>query len=162
MKNQENQPKTKALLLMGCPEVAVQTSLVLYTSHLLKNKGCNVMIAGNNSALELTRMADPQEHYFKESADIDSTIGALAQKVFEPDISFVFIHNDAGVSYLATVNALISGEAVGVIFGHSPLLVARQCEEADLKCIWAKAVHNPRPLKSKIKREVDRWSASMS
>ena len=162
MINREIQPKTKALLLMGCPEVAVQTSLVLYTSHLLMNKGCTVLIAGNNSALELIRMADPEGHYVKESADIDTTIGDLAQKVFDPDICYVFIHNDAGVSYLATVNALISGEAVGVIFGHEPQKLAAQCSEADLKCIWARAVHNPSPLKSKITREVDRWSASMS
>jgi hypothetical protein len=74
----------------------------------------------------------------------------------------VFIHNDAGVSYLATVNALISGEAVGVIFGHDPQVLVVQCEEAGLKNIWARAVHNPTPLKSKIKSEVDRWSASMS
>ncbi len=152
----------KALLVMGCPEVAVQTSLVIYTSHLLSNIGCQVLIAGNNSALELTRMADPEGHYIKSTADLDATIGDLAQKVFEPDICYVFIHNDAGISYLATVNALISGEAVGVIFGHEPQKLVTQCEEADLTCIWAKAVHNPRPLKSKLKREVDRWSASTS
>jgi len=152
----------KALLVMGCPEVAVQTSLVLYTSHLLSNIGCQVLIAGNNSALELTRMADPDGHYIKNTADLDVTIGDLAQKVFEPDICYVFIHNDAGVSYLATVNALISGEAVGVIFGREPQKLVAQCEEADLKCIWAKAVHNPSPLKSKIKTEVDRWSALTS
>lgn len=152
----------KALLVMGCPEVAVQTSLVIYTSHLLSNIGCQVLIAGNNSALELTRMADPEEHYIKNTADLDVIIGDLAQKVFEPDICYVFIHNDAGISYLATVNALISGEAVGVIFGREPQKLVAQCEEADLKCIWAKAVHNPSPLKSKIKREVDRWSALTS
>jgi hypothetical protein len=152
----------KALLVMGCPEVAVQTSLVLYTSHLLSNIGCQVLIAGNNSALELTRMADPDGHYIKSTADLDATIGDLAQKIFEPDICYVFIHNDAGISYLATVNALISGEAVGVIFGREPQKLVAQCEEADLKCIWAKAVHNPIPLKSKIITEVDRWSASMS
>lgn len=160
MKNREIQTEHKALLLMGCPEVAVQTSLVLYTSHLLMNIGCHVVIAGNYSALELTRMADPQEHYVKEFADIDTTIGDLAQKVFEPEICYVFIHNDAGVSYLATVNALISGEAVGVIFGREPEELVAQCSETGLKCIWAKAVHNPKPLKSKIKREVDRWFAS--
>ena len=152
----------KALLVMGCPEVAVQTSLVLYTSHLLSNIGCQVLIAGNNSALELTKMADPDGHYIKSTADLDATIGDLAQKIFEPDICYVFIHNDAGISYLATVNALISGEAVGVIFGREPQKLVAQCEEADLKCIWAKAVHNPIPLKSKIITEVDRWSASMS
>ena len=152
----------KALLVMGCPEVAVQTSLVLYTSHLLSKIGCQVLIAGNNSALELTRMADPDGHYIKSTADLDATIGDLAQKIFEPDICYVFIHNDAGISYLATVNALISGEAVGVIFGREPQKLVAQCEEADLKCIWAKAVHNPIPLKSKIITEVDRWSASMS
>lgn len=162
MISREIQPKPKALLIMGCPEVAVQTSLVLYTSHLLMNKGCNVVIAGNNSALELIRLADLQGHYVKEMADLDVTIGDLAQKTFDPDICYAFIHNDAGVSYLATVNALIGGEAVGIIFGHEPQALVRQCQEADLKCIWAKAVHNPRPLESKIKTEVDRWSASMS
>ncbi|NIA02915.1 MAG: DUF1890 domain-containing protein [Nitrospirae bacterium] len=162
MKNPTIQPNPKALLVMGCPEIAVQTSLVLYTSHLLSNIGYQVLIAGNNSTLALIRMADPEGHYIKSTADLDATIGDLAQKVFEPSICYVFIHNDAGVTYLATINALISGEAVGVIFGREPKKFVTQCEEADLKCIWAKAVHNPIPLRSKLNREVNRWSASMS
>lgn len=156
------QSKPRALLIMGCPEVPIQTSLVLFTSHLLVNIGCNVLIAGTQAALNLIKMADPEGHYVKETADLDTTIGDLAQKILDPDICYVFIHNDAGVSYLATASVLISGITVGIIFGHDPQVLVRQCSEANLTYIWARAVHNPVPLESKIKTEVDRWSASMS
>ena len=151
---------TRALLLLGCPEIAVQTSLALYTTYLLSQCGVSVVIAGNNAALEHITTADPAGHYTDKLVDLDTTIGNLAQKTEDFDICYVFVHNDAGVSYLATAGSLISGEAVGIIFGPKAQLVAHQCEEEGLKNIWARVVHNPRPLKSKITKEVKRWDAS--
>jgi hypothetical protein len=152
-------PQQRALLLLGCPEVPVQTSLAIYTSNLLTNSGAQVVIAGNNAVLELIRTADPTSYYVKDMVDVDTIIGSLAQKTEDFDICYVFIHNDAGVSYLATVNALISGQTVGIIFGNNAHAMAQQCADAGLKNIWAKAVHNPKPLKPKIAMEVKRWAA---
>jgi hypothetical protein len=36
----------KALLVMGCPEVPVQMSIVLYLSHKLSKAGYDVTVAG--------------------------------------------------------------------------------------------------------------------
>ncbi len=157
-----NDERKKALLLLGCPEVPVQTSLAIYTLDLLVKSDTMVTIAGNPAALGLVRTADPGRHYIKDTADLDATIGALAEKRVDADICYVFIHNDAGVSYLATAAALISGEAVGIIFGNNARILAQQCDDAGLEHIWARAVHNPKPIISKVNMEVERWAASKS
>ncbi len=156
----KSQKEYRALLFLGCPEVSVQTSLAIYLTDLLDRKGVQVTISGNNAALELVRTADPAGHYIKDTADLDATIGALAGKEVDADICYVFIHNDAGVSYLATASALVGGESVGIIFGKSAQSMGQQCDDLGLTNIRAKAVHNPRPLKSKINSEVERWAAS--
>ena len=155
-----NTEHKKALLLLGCPEVPVQTSIAIYTSNLLAKSGAMVTIAGNNAALGLILSADPDSHYIRDTADLDATIGDLAEKRIDADICYVFIHNDAGVSYLATAAALIGGETVGIIFGNNAQVLAQQCEESGLKCIWNTAVHNPKPIISKVNTEVKRWVAS--
>lgn len=157
-----NKEHKKALLLLGCPEVPVQTSMAIYTSDLLVKSGAVVTIAGNNAALGLVMTADPSGHYIKDTADLDATIGALAEKRVDADICYVFVHNDAGLSYLATAAALVSGEAVGIIFGNDARTLAQQCDDIGLKYIWARAVHNPKPIISKINMEVERWAASKS
>ncbi len=157
-----NNEHKKALLLLGCPEVPVQTSLAIYMSDLLVKSGTSVTIAGNNAALGLVRTADPAGYYIKDTADLDATIGALSEKRVDADICYVLIHNDAGVSYLATAAALISGEAVGIIFGNDAVTLAQQCDGAGLEYIRARAVHNPKPIISKVNMEVERWVASNS
>ena len=157
-----NNEHKKALLLLGCPEVPVQTSLAIYISYLLVKSGASVTIAGNNAALGLVRTADPAGYYIKDTADLDATIGALSEKRVEADICYVLIHNDAGVSYLATAAALINGEAVGIIFGNDVVTLAQQCDDAGLEYIRARAVHNPKPIISKVNMEVERWAASNS
>ncbi|MCL7415458.1 MAG: DUF1890 domain-containing protein [ANME-2 cluster archaeon] len=157
--NNTKKPGPRAILLLGCPEVPVQTSLAIYLTDLLEKRGAQVVIAGNNAALELVRTSDPAGHYIRDTADLDGTIGALAQKHDDADVCYVFIHNDAGVSYLATASALVSGESVGIIFGKDAQALAQECDDLGLKHIWAKAVHNPRPLKSKVRSEVERWAA---
>jgi len=157
-----NNEHKKALLLLGCPEVPVQTSLAIYMSDLLVKSGISVTIAGNNAALGLVRTADPAGYYIKDMADLDATIGALSEKRVDADICYVLIHNDAGVSYLATAAALISGEAVGIIFGNDVVTLAQQCDGAGLEYIRARAVHNPKPIISKVNMEVERWVASNS
>ena len=157
-----NDKRKKALLLLGCPEVPVQTSLAIYISDLLEKSGVRVTIAGNNAALGLVLTADPAGYYINDTADLDATIGGLSEKRVDADICYVLIHNDAGVSYLATAAALISGEAVGIIFGNDAQTLAQQCDDAGLENIWARAVHNPKPIISKVNMEVERWAASNS
>jgi hypothetical protein len=160
LSSNDTQQKPQALLVLGCPEVALQTSLAIYTLNLLTKNGANVLIAGNNAALELVRTADPEGYYIKKTIDLDAAIASLAQKRINTDICYVFIHNDAGISYLATVNALIDTEAVGIIYGRESQALAMECDDLNLKYIWAKTVHNPRPLRLKIEKQVEHWAAS--
>jgi len=117
---------------LGCPEVAMQTSLALFTLDLLVTDGINTLIAGNNAALGLVRTADPKGYYVKDMLDLDTAIADLAEKRMDPDICYVFIHNDAGISYLATINALISRQAMGIIFGPEAKTLAQQCTDLQL------------------------------
>ncbi|MHC1610798.1 MAG: DUF1890 family protein [Candidatus Methanospirareceae archaeon] len=43
----------RVLLLLGCPEVPVQTSIALYLASRLKNAGMDVFVAGTDAALDL-------------------------------------------------------------------------------------------------------------
>ena len=160
MNSTNSQHEPQALLLLGCPEIAMQTSLALFTLDLLVTDGVSTLIAGNNAALELVRTADPRGYYVKDMMNLDTAIADLAEKRIDPDICYVFIHNDAGISYLATANALIRTQATGIIFGPGAKTLAQQCTDLQLTNIWARAVHNPRPLKVKITKEIEHWAAS--
>jgi len=54
----ENDEKT-ALILLGCPQVPVQTSMALYLVHGLKQQGIRPVIAGTTAARKLMEVADP-------------------------------------------------------------------------------------------------------
>ena len=53
----EDAPK-KVLLMMGCPEVPVQMSIVLYLSHKLTKAGLDVTVAGTDAANKLLKVSD--------------------------------------------------------------------------------------------------------
>ena len=146
----------KALLLMGCPELPVQTAAALYIASKLNGEGFDVTTAGNKAAIGLLLNSDPEKHYIKKVMDLDTCIGALAEKKMETDICFVFIHSDSGISYLATVRSLSKAKTVAVIFGKDiePLIGA----SSGSMIIAAKAVHNPTPLRAKIDG-VKSWAA---
>lgn len=146
----------KALLLMGCPELPVQSAAALYIANKLNNEGFEVTVAGNNAALSLLLNSDPERHYVKKVIELDRCIANLAEKKIDFDICFVFIHSDSGISYLATVKSLSKAKTIAVIFGKEidSLIEA----SGDSIIIAAKAVHNPTPLKVKID-EVKSWAA---
>ncbi len=146
----------KALLMMGCPELPVQTAAALYIANRLNNEGFDVTSAGNRAALGLLLSCDPEKHYIKKVIDLDRCIGALAEKKIEFDLCFVFIHSDSGISYLATVKSITRAKTVAVIFGKEiePLIEA----SGDSMIIAAKAVHNPMPLRAQIDG-VKSWAA---
>lgn len=146
----------KALLMMGCPELPVQTAVALYIANKLNLEGFEVIAAGNNAAISLFLNSDPEKHYIKKVMDLDRCIGALAETKMELDLCFVFIHSDTGISYLATVKSLSKAKTVAVIFGKEiePLIEA----SAGSIILAATAVHNPTPLRAKIEG-VKSWAA---
>ena len=69
---EENAPT--ALILLGCPQVPVQTSLAIYLCHALKAHGILPTIAGTTSARKLVDVADPEGHYIGPFIDLDACI----------------------------------------------------------------------------------------
>jgi len=135
--------------MMGCPEVPVQTSIVLYLSNKLNKKGFNVTLAGTDSALKLLMVADPEGYYVKNTIDVDQCIADIVERKRDFDICFAFMHNDAGVTYAATISAISQAKIYAVVFGKESAALADTIEFPAEKIV-AKAVHNPIPLKSKI------------
>ncbi|MDR2854827.1 MAG: DUF1890 domain-containing protein [Methanomicrobiales archaeon] len=141
-----------ALILLGCPKIPIQTSLVLYLAHRLKQTNIHTTIAGTPAARQLIRVADPAGHYIEELMDLDACIDELAEEKRKPDSTFVYIHNDAGISYAATVQALCATRLYVLIFGEN----ASQLEELiEFPCtiIADSSMHNPMKLKKKLENE---------
>ena len=149
-------PKT-ALLVLGCPQVPVQTSIALYLINRLKKAGITPVVAGNKAANTLLVVADMDRHYLGEVMDLDRTVALIADKKRDFDLCFVFIHNDAGVSYAATMGAISKAKLYVLIYGEH---FEEQVKKIDFPCttIAAKAVHNPLPLKKALD-EVKPWDA---
>jgi hypothetical protein len=141
----------KALLLLGCPELPVQTGTALYLANRLKEAGMEVFVAGTDAALHLLKASDPQGHYVdvKRMINLDKCIAALAEKRLDFDLCSVFVHNDSGISYLATVRSISNAKLFALIFGKDAESLAEQIEFECEKLV-AKAVHNPIPLTKKI------------
>jgi hypothetical protein len=141
----------KALLLLGCPELPVQTGTALYLANRLKEAGLEVFVAGTDSAILLLKVSDPKGFYVdaKQMINLDKCIAALAEKRLDFDLCAVFVHNDAGISYLATIRSISNAKLFAIIFGKDAETLAEQIEFECEKLV-AKAVHNPIPLTKKI------------
>ena len=146
-----------ALLLLGCPQVPVQTSMVLYLAHGLSERGIRPVIAGTTAARRLMEVADPGRHYLGEMNDLDATIDAITEKKRDFDLCFVFIHNDSGIAYAGTMAYISKARVYALIFGEHAEELA---EEIEFPCeiVAAKATHNPMPLKRRLD-EVMQWAA---
>jgi hypothetical protein len=149
-------PKT-ALILLGCPKVPIQTSMVLYLAHRLKQANIQTTVAGTPAARQLIRVADPAGHYVQDLEDLDRYINELAQKIKNPDIAFICIHNDAGVSYAATVHALCPAKVYALIFGDE---ADQLSETINFPCtiIADPSAHNPMKIKNKLEAQAP-WDA---
>lgn len=115
------------------------------------------MVAGNKAANTLLVIADPDRHYLGEVMDLDRAVAMISDKKRDFDRCFVFIHNDAGISYAATMGAISKAKVFTLVYGeHYDDLV----KQIDFPCtiIAAKAVHNPLPLKKALD-EVTPWAA---
>lgn len=139
----------RALLVMGCPEVPVQMSAVLYLSYRLSRAGYDVTVAGTDAAIRLLQVSDPEGHYVKRTADLDQTIADIVEKRTDFDICFAFMHSDAGATYGATMSAISRAKLYAVVFGRNAEELAATIDYPAEKIV-AKAVHNPLPLKRKI------------
>ena len=150
--------KKTAVLVLGCPQVPVQTSVALYLTYRLSEAGIVPVIAGNKAAITLLVVADPKRHYLGEIMDLDRAVAQISDKKRDFDLCFVFIHNDAGVSYAATMAAISKAKIFPVIYGEHWEEMAAQITFPCTK-IAAKAVHNPLPLKKVIDEVAPTWAA---
>jgi hypothetical protein len=103
-------------------------------------------------------LADPAHHYVSSIIDLDDCIGDLAEGRSDFRYCFVFIHNDAGVSYAATIAAISKAKLFTIVFGNEAEVLAGEVN-FPAETLAAKAVHNPLALKAKIDRVVA-WVAS--
>lgn len=155
MSDEQPPPSKSALLVLGCPQVPVQTSIALYLINKLKKSAIVPVVAGNKAANTLLVVADPDRHYLGEVVDLDRAVVQITEKKREFERCFVFIHNDAGISYAATMGAITTAKIFTLVYGeHYEELV----KQIDFPCtiIAAKAVHNPLPLKKALD-EVKPW-----
>ncbi len=154
------QGEKTALLLLGCPEVPVQMGIALYIAGRLEKSGVRVTVAGNPSVIQLARVSDPDQHYVKRVMNLEKAMADLIEGRVHPDITVSFAHNDAGISYAATVCHVSSSRLYLIIFGREAEELA-QLAEFDCEKIVERAVHNPGQLKKKIDG-VFGWAASKS
>lgn len=147
----------EVLLLLGCPQIPVQSPLVLYVADLLKDLGKIPVVAANPSARQLIVASDPKKHYVAEYRDVDRTIADLADGNVRYPLIISFIHNDAGLTYTATAAALAPESLlVTVLFGEHAYDLAGEIAFPAEKIV-APVTHNTRPLLAKID-EVMEWA----
>ena len=146
--------KRRALLLLGCPEVPVQTSIALYLSFKLRKRGDEGVVAGTGAALKLTKFADPEGHYIGETMNIDRCIASISEGKRDFDLCFAFAHSDAGITYAGTMSYISKAELFVLIFGRGAEELAETIE-FDCRKLVANAVHDPMPLKKLIDEVID-------
>jgi len=155
-----NPGKKTALLLLGCPEVPVQMGIALYLASRLEKNGISVGVAGNPSVIQLIRVSDPDQHYIKKVMNLERAMADLIERRAHPGLIVSFAHNDAGISYAATVRHVSTSPLYLIIFGKEAEALA-SLAEFECEKIVERAVHNPVQLKKKID-EAFGWAASRS
>ena len=144
----------KVLLMMGCPEIPIQTSIALYLSHRLTKLGLDVTVAGTDAVIKLLKVSDPDSYYVKKLVSLDKTLEDIIEKRTDFDICFAFMHNDSGMTYAATMSAISQAKLYSVIFGRNAETLAEAIEYDTVKVV-AKDVHNPIRLKSKLDKVIE-------
>jgi len=141
--------RSESIACDGVPKVPVQTSLVLYLAGRMKKAGVHTIIAGTPSARQLIRVADVDGHYITDLKDRDQFIGLLADGELTVSENYVFIHNDAGVSYAASIQSITGAPTSAIIFGEEAGQVAGEIT-FPCRIIAEPATHNPMKRKKKI------------
>ena len=68
----------EVLLLLGCPQIPVQSPIVLYVADLLQDLGNVPLVAANPSAKQLIAASDPKNRYVAKIRDGDRTSAGFA------------------------------------------------------------------------------------
>jgi hypothetical protein len=144
----------KVLLMMGCPEVPIQTSIALYLSHKLTSSGFDVTVAGTEAATRLLKVSDSEGYYAKKLANLDKTLEDIMESRADFDICFAFMHNDAGMTYAATMSVISQAKLYSIVFGRNAEALAETIE-FDTEKIIAVDVHNPIRLKNKLDKVME-------
>ena len=144
----------KVLLMMGCPEVPIQTSIALYLSHKLTKLGFDVTVAGTGAANQLLKVSDSDGYYAKKLVNLDNTLEDIIEKRVDFDICFAFMHNDAGMTYAATMSAISQSRLYSIVFGKNAEALAETIE-FDSEKIISTDVHNPVRLKNKLDKVME-------
>ncbi len=144
----------KVLLMMGCPEVPIQTSIALYLSHKLTNLGFDVTVAGTTAASKLLKVSDSDGYYAKKLVDLDKTMEDIIEKRTDFDKCFAFMHNDAGMTYAATMSSISKAKIYSIVFGRHAEELA-QTIEFDCEKIVTPDVHNPVRLKNRLDKVME-------
>ena len=144
----------KVLLMLGCPEVPIQTSIALYLSHKLNKSGFDVTVAGNDAVTKLLKVSDIDGYYVKKMVNLDKTLEDIIEKRLDFDMCFAFMHNDSGMTFATTMNAISQAKMYSVVFGKNAESLAESIE-FDCEKIIAKDVHNPTRLKNKLDKVIE-------
>ncbi|MDD1724797.1 MAG: DUF1890 domain-containing protein [Methanospirillum sp.] len=151
----------KALLVLGCPEVPIQMALALYAGHNLIQSGYAVLTAGNPSVMKLIKTSDPDSHYLKKLTTLEQSIEGITDRNDTYDICICFAHNDAGISYAATIRYLLPDTRfITLVFGREADTLSTRIEYPG-EVITEIAVHNPIPIRRRL-QEVMGWDALKS
>ncbi|MGV8111186.1 DUF1890 family protein [Methanospirillum sp.] len=151
----------KALLVLGCPEVPVQMALALFAGCHLGKEGYDVITAGNPSVMKLIKTSDPAGHYLEQLTTLEHCIEDITEKGASYDLCISFAHNDAGISYAATMRYLLPDiRFITIVFGREATELAPRIEYTGEQIVEI-AVHNPVPIRRKL-QEVMGWGVSKS
>lgn len=145
---------SKVLLMMGCPEIPIQTSIALYLSHKLTKSGFDVTVAGTDAVLKLLKVSDSDGYYVKKLVSLDKTLEDIIEKRADFDFCFAFMHNDSGMTYGATMSAISQARIYSIVFGRNADTLAESIEY-DTEKIVAKDVHNPVRLKNRLDKVIE-------
>lgn len=150
------EPSKKALLVLGCPEVPIQMALALYAGHNLIQSGYTVLTAGNPSVMKLIKTSDPDAHYLKKLTTLERCIEGITDRNDSYDLCICFAHNDAGISYAATMRYLLpETRFITLVFGREAETLSARIEYQG-EVITEIAVHNPIPVRRRL-QEVMGW-----
>ena len=132
----------EVLIFIGCPQIPVQSALVLHIEDFLQDAGHHPIVAANPSAKQLVKTSDPKGHYVKDYIDLDKTIGDLADGTVHYPLIISLIHNNAGLTYTATIAAVSPDSLLlSVLFGEHAYDIAEEVEYPTEKVV-APVTHN--------------------
>jgi hypothetical protein len=158
--NEPASPKPRtALILLGCPQVPVQTSIALWLCAALNKQEIGCLVGGTPAARSLLEVADPDHHYLTDVGDLDAIIEEIADEKRDVDAIFVLVHNQAAVAYAATMAVISAGTTYALIFGDETEARQQELEGTGCRLIAAKGSHNPLPLKRRVQEVLSSWDA---